>query len=58
MMEHTEKCKMMVCAEVSLNRAKNKLEAHGENYADVIHDLAEVVNMLFEIKKDELENDA
>ena len=56
-MEHTEKCKLMVSAEVSLLRAKNKLEAHGENYADVIHDLAEVVNVLLEIKKNELESD-
>jgi len=55
-MRHEDKCKLLVVAETSLLRAQYKLEAHGENYADVVHDLYDVVDMLFTLQKDELEN--
>ena len=55
-MRHMDKCKLMVVAESALLSAQYKLDTHGENYADVVHDLAEVVKVLYEIQKDELEN--
>ena len=53
-MDYLEKCKQLVSVENAMLRAKYKLETAGNNYPDVLHDLAEVVNTLFEIAKEDV----